>query len=379
MKITSCDAFLTPARRSDDDWALIKPFLFVRLESDSGLVGWGEAHSFIGREPATIGFIAALGERLNGWPAERIRLFSRLAGDLLAEHRSGMELHCALSAVEMALWDIAGKAQGAPVHRLLGGRCRDRIELYANIFSDQPKSVGETVARGRAALEAGFSAIKFYPLMHGRPLDEAAALTRELREMAGPNARLMVDLGAQTDPWLARRYAEQARPLDLFWLEDPTPSYDLATIAEIRQAAGMPIVIGERMFGARAFREALLARAVDIVNPDVAACGGVVETLEIAAMADAFSVRFAPHNYNSMTIGLAATAQVSALAPGFLIAEYFTPFTDIDRALAGGSLAIRDGAMVVPDGPGLGLDLDADALAKQAFAPAPRPPWPHSL
>ncbi|MDJ0942636.1 MAG: mandelate racemase/muconate lactonizing enzyme family protein [Kiloniellales bacterium] len=361
MKIAAIKTYLLGPTDSPDGAARVKSFLFVKLETDAGLEAWGEAYALAGRERAVEEMILALAETLLGREAPSPRCFRSDALLRFADKRAGIDFYCAVSALELALWDLAGKHLGAPVHRLLGGALRDRIPLYANTWSEHATSIDFVVGRARQMVEAGYRAVKVYPLQFAG-LDRAEACLQAVRQALGQEIAVMVDLNALDDPHIALQAARRFEPYDPFWFEEPVSSDDLETLADIRARASLRIVSGERHGGKFRFREMLEKRAADVLNPDIAGCGGILELLEIAAMAEAFSVAVSPHNYNSTTVAMAAMLHAAALLPNLLTAEIYPDFLARGAAFAETDFEIRDGEATLPQSPGLGVTLDEEAL-----------------
>jgi galactonate dehydratase len=365
MKIDRIQTFLVPPSQSPDGWTGVKPFLFVKIGTDTGIAGWGEAYLLPGRELVIQQVIISLAPLLLGEDPSEIRRFRSKAVVDIADKRTGIDFHCGLSTLEIALWDIAGKSSGVPVYKLLGGRLRDAIPLYVSAWSDQRPSIELLVARAERMKAAGFRAIKIYP-MELSSLAQAETCVRRVREAVGWDTDLMVDLNGLDDPYRSIEAARVFEPYKPFWLEEPVSSDDLSALSQVRAALRSRIVSGERHGGIFRFREILERAAADVLNPDICGCGGILEFLEISSLAQAFSAQMTPHNYNSMTVGMAAMLHVSAVTPNLLIAEYVPAFQPISDQLAECGFRVADGAASLPEGPGLGVAINEQALAKLA-------------
>ena len=241
-----------------------------------------------------------------------------------------MEFYCALSGIEQALWDIIGKKLGVPVYQLLGGACRDKIRVYANGWYGGAKDPEDYATMAMEVVEEGFTALKFDPfpgpwrLYVDKEVEEAAVDNiAAVRGAVGDKVDILIEVHRRLSPMNAVRVAKQVERFRPFWYEEPVPSENLKALAEVREQIDIPVVTGEALYGKAAFREVFEARAADIINPDVANCGGILELKEIAAMAEPHYVAVSPHNYNSTSVALASTVQVSACIPNFLITEYF--------------------------------------------------------
>ena len=353
-----------------------KNLVFVKLETDAGLHGWGEAYSQYDRDPAVMAQLDTLGRYAIGRDPFAIKHFTQIAFDDYAARRGSLELFCAISGIEQALWDIVGKATQQPVYNLLGGRCRDRIRVYANGWSYQLKEPADYARAAEKVVKQGFSALKFDPLPtpwrswipkeHER---RAVAVVKAVRDAVGPDVDLLIEQHRRLAPMHAIRLDRELAQFDLYWLEEPNVAENPEALAEVRRATRLPIVIGEATYTKTGFRPLLEARSADILNPDVACCGGILELKEIAAMAEPFLVAMSPHNYNSTTVALASTVHASATMPNFIITEYFLPFVEFGDKICRGHLKPKNGYIELPAAPGLGADLDEAVLAQHPGKP----------
>jgi galactonate dehydratase len=354
-----------------------KRWLFVKVETGEGLHGWGECYTQSDRDRSIEAHVHQLARYLVGRSPFDIKHFTFVAYTDFAAKRGGMDLYCAISGIEQALWDIAGKAAGQPVHNLLGGAFRSRIRVYANGWASagDPARIAE---QARAVVARGFNALKFDPFPGPWRAwldrkDERAAVerVRAVRDAVGPDVEILVEVHRRLAPLHAIRVARMLEPYAPFWYEEPVSVRDLRGLVEARRAIALPVVTGEEIYTKTEFRDVLEHRAADIVNPDVCSCGGILELREIAAMAEPCHVAVSPHNYNSTTVGLAATLQAAAGMPNFLITEYFVNFEEVGREIARPPFAVEDGHIVLPTAPGLGIDLDEDALARHPAGESP--------
>jgi len=348
-----------------------KNLIFVKVETDSGVHGWGEAYSQYDRDTAVMAQLVALGKYAIGRDPFNIKHFTQIAFDDYAARRGSLELFCAISGIEQALWDIAGKVCKQPVYNLLGGRCRDRIRVYANGWSYQLKEPADYARAAEKVVRQGFSALKLDPLpapwRNWIPKEHearAVAVVKAVREAVGPEIDILIDQHRRLAPMHAIRLDRQLAVFNLYWMEEPCIAENPKELAEVRRATGLPIVIGEATYTKTGFRPLLEARAADILNPDVACCGGILELKEIAAMAEPYLVAMSPHNYNSTVVALASTVHASAVMPNFIITEYFLPFVEFGDLVSPNQLKPKDGYIELPTAPGLGIDVDEEALKK---------------
>jgi galactonate dehydratase len=354
-----------------------KHWLFVKVETDDGRHGWGECYTQMDRDRAIEAHVHQLGRYLVGRSPYDVKHFTYAAYTDFAAKRGSMDLYSAISGIEQALWDIVGKAAGLPVYNLLGGAFRARLRVYANGWAG-PGDPEQVAAQAQRVVARGFTALKFDPFPGPwRPWldsrDERLAVERVkvVREAVGPGVEILVEVHRRLAPMQAIRVARLMEPYAPFWYEEPVSVHDLGGLAEVKGAIRLPVVTGEALYTKTEFREVLERRAADIINPDVCSCGGILELREIAAMAEPYHIAVSPHNYNSTTVGLAATLQAAAGMPNFLITEYFVNFEDVGRAITGTPLSVEDSHLVLPTAPGIGIDLDEDALARHPYREPP--------
>lgn len=366
MRIRSITPFLVAARPSPDGWSRGRMTVFVKLQSEAGLVGWGEAYALDHRQRAIREIIVALGDALRQMEEATPRGFLHRVAKPMDSKHPGIDYACATSAIEMALWDLLGKSTGQPLHALLGGALTERVPVYANAWDNpvqSPAAVAERCAMMRAQ---GYKAVKIYPLRQPT-LAEAEASVRLTREAVGPETDLLLDFAIQTDRRHALRAARMFEPYDPYWIEEPVAADDLASMAEFRAATLSRVTTGERQAGLRHYRDVLLARAADVLNPDIAGAGGLLAMLEIGAMADAHGVQLSPHSWNSTTVAFMSMLHVCAVMRNAGYAELFHDYLGLGARLAECDTVIADGHARLPRKPGLGVEMNEAALT--ALAP----------
>jgi galactonate dehydratase len=364
MKVTGVKTFLVQPERG-------KTVLFLKVQTDEGLYGWGEAYTLTGRELALERMVLDLGDYLIGRDPFAIRHFTHVMWRDVSIKRGGFDFYCALSGLEIALWDIVGKALGVPVYNLLGGPCRARIRVYGQPSGDGGAGLAGLAQRARNTVALGYTALKFDPFpgpwqMLVDKEVERTAIERvaAVREAVGPDVDVLIEVHRRLAPMHAIRVAQAIEPYRPFWYEEPTPAENLDATALVRQKINLPVVVGEALYTKSEFRVALEKQAADIINPDICNVGGLLELREIAAMAEAACVAVAPHGNNSTTVGLAASLQVAACIPNFLIMEYPVAWEATANQIAVNPLTVEDGAIALPTAPGIGIDLDEAALAR---------------
>ena len=323
----------------------------MRVETDTGLVGWGEAFCYGCTDavraaldhmiaPIAIGRDAGDIARLSRDLQQMLHLFGRYGITAFA-----------LSGLDIALWDIAGKAANLPLHRLLGGAGRDSLPAYASLLKYRdPERVA---ARVKQALEQGYRHIKLH--------ETEEAEVKAARQVAGDGVAIMVDTNCPWTPEEARHMTLKLRPYDLHWLEEPIfPPEDFAAIAKLRAGTGVAMAAGENNCTSFQFREMFAAGAVDYAQPSVTKVGGVTEFQKVAVLADSAGVTLMPHS-PYFGPGFLATLQLMAARgePGGMIERYHM---DLEASLYGELVTPVKGRFVLPTGPGLGRDPDPDVI-----------------
>ncbi len=357
-----------PDTGQPDRYTAGKNLCFVRLETADGLYGWGECYTQSDRDIQITAHLEALRRYIEGWDAARIKPWTDAIYNDFGNRRGAMDLYSAISGVEQAMWDLAGKRAGLPVHQLLGGAVRDRLRVYANGWA-RMDDLDELQARARAMADRGFTGLKFDPVPGkwrsyvGMPeLRTAADRVRAVREAVGPDVDILVEVHRRLSPSNAVRLAKLVEEYEPYWFEEPVWAENVTALAAATAQISIPTVTGEELYTKFEFREVFEQRAADIINPDVANVGGIKELTEIAAMAEAYFVAVSPHNYNSTTVALAATLQAAATMPNFIITEYFVNFEPWGREAATPAFEVEDSHIALPTAPGLGIDLDEDVL-----------------
>jgi L-alanine-DL-glutamate epimerase-like enolase superfamily enzyme len=271
-----------------------------------------------------------------------------------------------ISGVDLALWDIFGKACGQPVSRLMGGIYRSQIKPYGSILFDEPdllaKRLDETVERGFRAIKLGWRPFG----RRSRRFDEV--LVRTARETVGERVELMVDAGGSEQFWphgvnWARETARMLANYDITWFEEPLPPDDLDGYVELTRASPVPIAGGEVLTRRQSFQPWIERRAVDILQPDCTKNGGLSESRRIAWAAHDHNIQFVPHGWNTV-VGLAADLQLSAAVPIARYVEYLTPSPYIEHLTTEPFRLDADGLLAIPERPGLGIEIDRERLKR---------------
>jgi galactonate dehydratase len=373
MRISRVETFLVPPR-----------WLFVRIETDDGVIGWGEA-SLEGHSDAVRTVVDQFAEHLVGSDPSRIEDHWQVLtkGGF---YRGGPVFASAVSGVDQALWDIKGRALGVPVHDLLGGAVRDRIRMYGWIGGDTPSGIMDAI---EAQIAVGLTAVKMNASgVMGRlgttaEIDDVIERVAVARDVLGPNRDVAVDFHGRFTLANARRIAPLLEPFRPFFLEEPVVPENSHLIAQLVQGTSVPIATGERLYSRQEFLPVLQA-GIAIAQPDLSHAGGISEVRRIAALAEVYDVQLAPHCPLG-PLALAACLQVGFATPNYLIQEqsigihYNQGAEVLDYVMDKTPLMFVDGSVERLTGPGLGIDIDEAAVrAADARGHAWRSPvWRH--
>ena len=355
-----------------------KDWLFVKVDTDAGVSGWGECYTQSDRDQSIVAHVKQLGRYLLGRDPMNIKHFTHMAYHDFAGKRGAMDFYSALSGLEQALWDVVGKHFETPVYNLLGGACREKIRVYANGWSGGAGTPEDYAERALEIVARGFTALKFDPFpgpwrthISRQAEEQAVETVRVVREAVGAEVELLIEVHRRLAPMHAVRVAQAIEPYRPFWYEEPVSARNVEALAACRRDIRLPIVTGEELYTKAEFREVFEKQAADIINPDICNCGGLLELKEIAAMAEPYFVTVSPHNYNSTTIGLAATLQLAACIPNFLITEYFVNSEERGAEITVEPLRVDGGHIALPRRPGLGVELRQEALERYPYREFP--------
>jgi len=373
MKIKKCRTFLVEGIKYN--WTLFK------IETDTGIHGWGEATNWPG-SPLIEAACRHIGEFIVGQDARRIDfLWTKVYRDMNWLGQAG-PLLSAISAMDIALWDIKGKEAGLPVYQLLGGAYREKILLYANYWFTEGGHNPEDYARqAKEVVSKGFTAMKFDPFAHvhygyGEDLSDNNSLSERQKRMAldvvaavaeavGPEVALAIETHAFLNGPTAVEMAQRLAKLNFtcMWYEEPALPEFPDAIADIRRRIPLPVCVGERLHSRFMLRSILERQAADIVMPDITRCGGISEMRKMANLAETYNVPIAPHNPNG-PISTIASAHTMASVPNFFRQEFMFKDVPWRDACLSHPLPIDHGFFTLPNRPGLGFDVNEEELLR---------------
>lgn len=360
-------------------------FVFVKLTADNGIHGFGEAYGVPFDPQVTVRMIEDVAERhfIGADPFRIEHLWRAVYGRGYTQHPD-LSLMGVLSSLEMACWDIAGKALDKPVYQLLGGQVHEKLRSYTYLYPhpDTPEdwavNVDPDVAPERAAYYAdlGFTAVKFDPVgpytvydprqLSLETLDRVERYVANVREAVGSRCDLLFGSHGQMTPAAAIRLARRLERFDPLWLEEPTPPENAAAMARVAKATSIPVATGERLATKYEFARLLRADAASILQMNLGRVGGLLEAKKIAGMAEAFYAQIAPHLYCGPIVG-AANIQLATCSPNFLILEGIGTWDGFGADLLKEPIRWEDGYVIPPTAPGLGVELDEEVAARHPY------------
>jgi len=343
------------------------PYVFVRVLTDAGVTGLGEA-TLEYKPEATMGALKDLRDFLVGKDPTMIEHLGQ-AIYRLSFYRGGPVLNSAMGGIDIALWDIKGKLLGEPIWKLLGGPVREKIRVYTHFGSRTP---AETAAEAKKLVAAGFRALKAgpvgaYEMVEGpRKIHEMVEHLKAAREAVGDGVDLMFDAHGDLYPSVSIALARELEPVHLLWIEEPALPENADAMKRIAEETSVPIATGERLFTVWGFREVLEKGIADIIQPDMVHAGGITQLKKIAAMAEAYYVAVAPHNPLS-PVATAACLHLDAAIPNFLIQEMVYGLPDRASLVTEPIERVTDGYVELPKKPGLGVELNEEAIKRLGY------------
>ena len=362
MKVTQIKTFICHAYRTN--------WVFVKVITDSGLYGVGEA-TLEYREPTVVQAIKELERYLVGKDPHNIEAFWHDAYRD-AYWRGGVVLMSALAGVEMALWDIKGKALGVPVYQLLGGKVRDSVKCYANAWFAGAKKPEEFAQKAKIAVKNGFSGLKWDPFgkeylnIDPKHLNEALDCIAAVKDAVGDQVHLIIEGHGRFNVPTAVRIGNALEKFGILWFEEPIPPDDKKGIAWVRSKIATPVSGGERLYSRFEYADYLRMECADFWQPDVSHAGGIMEVRKIAAMAESHYIPVCPHN-PSGPVANAATLQLAACIPNFYLLETMANDIPWRADVSTEKVKFENSEMFIPDLPGIGIDINEEEIAKHPY------------
>ena len=356
------------------DEGLAWNWTFVKIHTDAGIHGVGEAslqykdkaikaeleefkRFLVGQDPFQIEYIWNSLHRRVTWTGGPVTM-------------------SAISAIDLALWDIKGKALGVPVYELLGGKIRDRVRAYANGWSAGVQSPDDYAREAQKVVEKGYTVLKFYPFSRSAQVvtseeeEYARTCVQAVREAVDPKIGIAIDVRARLNIWSAIRMGHMLEPFNIAWYEEPVLFDSVEALAEVGRALQIPIATGEQLYTRWEFKALLDRNVARIIQPDICHAGGITELKKIAAMAETYYVTVAPHNSNG-PISTVASLHLDTCIPNCFMQEIFLNFLPIYQQMLTVPIEVEDGYARLPEGPGWGTDIREEVIRDH-------PPLPYS-
>ena len=365
MKIINIKTYITnPGKNEIKNSAFGKNLIFIKLETDNGIIGWGECYSQTDRDIQITSHVQKLEPYIIGYDPINIRNFILGTYRDFSNKRPSMDLWCAISGIEIAMWDILGKYYDQPVYNLLGGKLRDRIKVYANGWAK--KLDHESLSKNSIEMvkDRGFKALKFDPFSgpweewpEDEIIEEAVERIKVVRESVGIKVDLLIEIHRRLSISKAQIFAKKIEKFDPFWIEEPCISENLDAIKEVKNSTSIPVVTGEALYSRNMFREVMTSGCADIINPDICNTGGILELRMIASMAETFSIGVSPHGWNSTGVGAAAALSVSSTIPNFIIYEYMVHVEEYSKKITKNHPIVEDSFIKLSNKPGLSTEI----------------------
>tara|TARA_Y100000817_G_scaffold60654_4_gene45391 strand:- start:675 stop:1838 length:1164 start_codon:yes stop_codon:yes gene_type:complete len=365
MKIINIKTYITnPGKNEINNSAFGKNLIFIKLETDNGIIGWGECYSQTDRDIQITSHVQKLEPYIIGYDPINIRNFILGTYRDFSNKRPSMDLWCAISGIEIAMWDILGKYYDQPVYNLLGGKLRDRIKVYANGWAK--KLDHESLSKNSIEMvkDRGFKALKFDPFSgpweewpEDEIIEEAVERIKVVRESVGIKVDLLIEIHRRLSISKAQIFAKKIEKFDPFWIEEPCISENLDAIKEVKNSTSIPVVTGEALYSRNMFREVMTSGCADIINPDICNTGGILELSMIASMAETFSIGVSPHGWNSTGVGAAAALSVSSTIPNFIIYEYMVHVEEYSKKITKNHPIVEDSFIKLSNKPGLSTEI----------------------
>jgi galactonate dehydratase len=363
MKITGIETYI-----AGNPW---KNWLFAKVLTDEGTYGIGEGTlNYFGKTVETA--IHELKPLIVGMSPFQVEIISqRLVRDVYSD---GAQVHmCAVAAIEIACWDIIGKACGQPIYNLWGGRCHDKLRAYANGWYRGPRTPESFHEKAQDVVRRGYTALKFDPfgdnwrMATRRDFDLTIDIVRAVRDAVGPHVDILVEGHCRFNVATALQFAQAMAPMRPAWFEEPVPHTNIGAMVEVARHSPVPIATGESLSNKQQFAELLKHDVVGIYQPEPLNLGGLFAARKIADMVDAHYGMMAPHSAQGPVCS-AACAQLNASIPNFYVHEIFDEFNEPwEKEIVSGGVEVLDGYIAISDRPGLGIDLNIDEILRHPY------------
>ena len=360
-KLSSVKIWITNAHKSKDNWSKTKKFIFIKITTTDGVEGWGEAFSIHLREKAISTIIIELFKEISEIKNLSLNSFYNKIFFLRDGH-GGLDFSSATSAIEIALWDIAGKLKNLPLNCLLIDNPKPDVSIYATCWSDLKKDEENYLHQVEKYFEKKYGGIKIYPLFENT--SNSVKFVERVRKIVGMEYPLMLDLAIPKDLDQTKTFLKEVSFLKPYWIEEPVDGENISLLTEIKNSFDMKVVTGEKQSGLPHFQEIIKRDAADILNPDISGIGGIIDMLYVSKEALNNDISISPHCWNSMSVSASAMLHVCSSIPNSEKAEIFPDYIEFTKEFCELSFNIVGDKAILNQSAGLGMVIHEDTLSK---------------
>ena len=360
-KLSSVKIWITNAHKSKDNWSKTKKFIFIKITTTDGVEGWGEAFSIHLREKAIATIIIELFKEISEIKNLSLNSFYNKIFFLRDGH-GGLDFSSATSAIEIALWDIAGKLKNLPLNCLLTDNPKPDVSIYATCWSDLKKDDENYLHQVEKYFEKKYGGIKIYPLFENT--SNSVKFVERVRKIVGMEYPLMLDLAIPKDLDQTKTFLKEVSFLKPYWIEEPVDGENISLLTEIKNSFDMKVVTGEKQSGLPHFKEIIKRDAADILNPDISGIGGIIDMLYVSKEALNNDISISPHCWNSMSVSASAMLHVCSSIPNSEKAEIFPDYIEFTKEFCELPFNIVEDKAILNQSAGLGIVIHEDTLSK---------------
>ncbi len=359
-KLSSVKIWITNAHKSKDNWSKTKKFIFIKITTTDGVEGWGEAFSIHLREKAIATIIIELFKEISEIKNLSLNSFYNKISFLRDGH-GGLDFSSATSAIEIALWDIAGKLKNLPLNCLLTDNPKPDVSIYATCWSDLKKDEENYLHQVEKYFEKKYGGIKIYPLFENT--SNSVKFVERVRKIVGMEYPLMLDLAIPKDLDQTKTFLKEISFLKPYWIEEPVDGENISLLNEIKNSFDMRVVTGEKQSGLPHFQEIIKRDAADILNPDISGIGGIIDMLYVSKEALNNDIYISPHCWNSMSVSASAMLHICSSIPNSEKAEIFPDYIEFSKEFCELSFNIVEDKAILNQSAGLGMVIHEDILS----------------
>ena len=360
-KLSRLKIWITDNHLSDDQWSNTKKFIIIKVTTEDGIEGWGEAFSINLREKGIAIIIKELFREISNIPNLSIKSFYNKIS-LLSDGHRGLDFSSATSAIEIALWDISGKLKNLPLNSLLTKSPKPNVPIYATCWSDLKKDTNDYLRQIEKFYGKKYGGIKIYPMLDNVSI--SIQFVEKVREIVGDELPLMLDLAVPKDLDKTKSFLKEVSSFNPYWIEEPVDGENISLLTEIKNAFNMKVVTGEKQSGLVHFRELIKINAVDIFNPDISGMGGLVDIIKISNEASNNGISISPHCWNSMSVSASAMLHVCSSISNSEKAEIFPDYINFSKKFCELPFDIVDNKAHINKSAGLGIVIHEDILSR---------------